>query len=74
VRPRSRGQFRYNECLKELEFFRLIETYTAYQELQMFFGAMAQPNKPIPRVSDKDMASIKGFDQWCFRKPPATHG
>ncbi|MGO8750882.1 MAG: hypothetical protein ACLQNE_33465 [Thermoguttaceae bacterium] len=64
----------YNECLKELEFFRLIDTYTAYQELQMYFGAMAQPNKPIPQVSDKDMISIKGFDKWSFRKPPKSFG
>ncbi|MGD0899843.1 MAG: hypothetical protein ABR915_18575 [Thermoguttaceae bacterium] len=64
----------YNECLKDLEFFRVMDTFTAYQELQMYFGAMAQPNKPIPNVSDKDMISIKGFDKWSFRKPPKAHG
>lgn len=64
----------YNECLKELEFFRVMDTFTAYQELQMYFGAMAQPNKPIPAVSDKDMVSIKGFDEWSFRKPPKSYG
>jgi len=61
----------YNECLKDLEFFKLIDTFTAFQELQMYFGAMAQPNKPIPHISDKDMVSIKGFDKWSFRNPPA---
>ena len=64
----------YNECLKELEFFRLMDTFTAYQELQMYFGAMAQPNRPVPQVSDKDMISIKGFDNWSFRKPPKSFG
>jgi hypothetical protein len=64
----------YNECLKELEFFRIMNTFTAYQELQMYFGAMAQPNKPIPDISDKDMVSIKGFDKWSFRKPPKSLG
>jgi hypothetical protein len=64
----------YNECLKELEFFRRMDTYTAYQELQMYFGAMAQPNRPIPAVSDKDMVSIKGFDKWSFRNPPKSLG
>jgi hypothetical protein len=48
--------------------------YTAYQGLQMYFGAMAQPNRPIPEVSDKDMVSIKGFDKWSFRKPPKSLG
>jgi hypothetical protein len=61
----------YNDFLKELEFFRIMDTFTAYQELQMYFGAMAQPNKPIPEISDKDMVSIKGFDKWSFRKPPS---
>ena len=60
----------HNESLKELDFFRIVDTFTAFQELQMYFGAMAQPNKPIPPVSDKDMVSIKGFDKWSFRKPP----
>ena len=62
----------YNESLKELEFFRIVDTFTAFQEIQMYFGAMAQPNRPIPTVSDKDMVSIKGFDKWSFRKPPKS--
>ncbi len=62
----------YNGCLKELDFFKLIDTYTAFQELQMFLGGIAWPNKPIPHVSDKDMVSIKGFDEWSFRKPPQS--
>ena len=73
-RPYRKYKIVYNDCLKELEFFRLIDTFTAYQELQMYFGAMAQPNKPIPQVSDKDMISIKGFDKWSFRKPPKSLG
>jgi len=64
----------YNECLKELDFFKVIDTDTAFQELQMFMGGMARPNKPIPYVSDKDMVSIKGFNEWSFRKPPRTPG
>lgn len=69
---RHRRQYKivYNDCLKELEFFRIMDTYTAYQEIQMFLGNVAQPNKPIPEIPDKDMVSIKGFDKWSFRKPP----
>ena len=47
-----------------------MDTYTAYQEIQMLLGNLAQPNKPIPEIPDKDMVSIKGFDKWSFRKPP----
>jgi hypothetical protein len=71
-RPPRKYKIVFNECLKELEFFKLIDTYRAYQEVQMYLGAMAQPNKPIPAVSDKDMVSIKGFDKWSFRKLPKS--
>jgi hypothetical protein len=74
VRAARKYRIVYNERLKELEFFRLIDTYTAYQEIQMYFGALAQPNRPIPEVPDKDMVSIKGFDKWSFRKPPKSPG
>lgn len=56
--------------LKELEFYRLFEPFTAFQELAMYFGNIAQPNRPIPTVSDKDLAEAKGFNKHSFRKDP----
>ena len=64
------GKIVYNACLKDLEFFRLFDTYTAFQEIAMFLGGLAVPLKEIPEVPDKIMVGIKGFDQWSFRKPP----
>jgi len=66
----NEGKLVYNGCLKELEFFRIFDTYSAFQEIAMFFGGMAVPVKEIPHVPDKIMAGIKGFDEWSFRKPP----
>jgi len=61
----------YNECLKGFEFFRVFDTYSAYQEITMYMGNLAQPNKPIPEVPDKVMVEAKGFHKkWSFRKPP----
>ena len=60
----------YDGCLKELEFFRLFDSYTAFQEIAMFLGGLAVPQKEIPRVPDKIMVGAKGFDKWSFRKPP----
>ncbi len=60
----------YNASLKELEFFRLFDPYTAFQEISMFLGGLAVPLKEIPQVPDKIMVGIKGFDQWSFRKLP----
>jgi hypothetical protein len=56
--------------LKDFEFYRKIDTYTAFQELAMFWGGLAQPNRPIPDVTDKDMVTAKGFNKWSFRKEP----
>ncbi len=68
-RGRSRGKIVYDACLKDLEFFRLFDTYTAFQEIAVFLGGMAVPLKEIPHVPDKIMVGVKGFDQWSFRKP-----
>jgi len=50
----------YHACLRELEFYRVIEPYTAFQELSMYWGGLAQPSRPIPEVTDKDMVTAKG--------------
>lgn len=59
----------YNGCLKDLEFYRLVDPYTAFQEIQMFLGGLAAPEKPIPQINDKTLAQAKGFDKFSFRKP-----
>lgn len=60
-----------NACLKDYEFFRVFDPYLAFQEVSMFLGNMAMPEKPIPKMSDEDMAFIKGFDKHSFRKDPS---
>ena len=48
-----------------------MDSYTAFQELQMYFGGLAAPIKPIPHISDADMLIAKGFDKkFSFRKDP----
>lgn len=59
-----------NACLKDVEFYRVFDSYAAFQELSMWLGNQAEPRKPIPKLDDVTMAEIKGFDKWSFRKPP----
>lgn len=59
-----------NPKLKEYGFAHLVDPYTAFQEIEMFLGNMAQEGKPIPRPDDDTMRDIKGFDKWSFRKCP----
>lgn len=57
--------------LKDMEFFRQVDPFTAYQEIQMYLmGVLGSSNPVIPEISDTDMRDIKGFDEWSFRKEP----
>lgn len=58
----------YNALLRPVEFFRVFDPYRAYQEISMYMGNMAFPNRPIPHISDEVMAEAKGFDKFSFRK------
>jgi hypothetical protein len=60
----------YNGCLKDMQFYRLVDSYTAFQEIQMYLGGIASPEKPIPQIDDKTLAAAKGFNKWSFRKEP----
>lgn len=63
------GEITWNGSLREHQFVRLFDPYTAFQEISMFMGNLAVPLKPIPEISDKTMAEAKGFDKFSFRKP-----
>jgi len=65
-----RNHLIYNASLKDYEFFRVFDTYTAFQELSMYLGSKAQSEKPIPEIPDKIMVGAKGFNEWSFRKEP----
>lgn len=55
-------------CLKEIEFFRCVSVQETYQEIERWLCNQAPEHKPIPEISDKVMAEIKGFDKYSFRK------
>jgi hypothetical protein len=59
-----------NPCLKEFRFQRIIEPYTAFQEIEMFLGGvLGSIEKEGPEMSDKEKVSSHGMDpKWSFRK------
>ena len=67
------GKITYNAELKPFEFYRVFDSYTAYQEVAMWLSNQAVPIKPIPKISDKIMIEIKGFDKFSFRKAPSKN-
>jgi len=60
-----------NPCLKDYEFFRVAEPYTAYQELDMYIsGVLSKDPNMMVEISDKDRIAQHGFDKFSFRRSP----
>ena len=68
INPNTRQIITLNCNLKLYEFYRLFDAKQAYQELSMYLGGLASPEKDIPFIDDKTMAEAKGFDKFSFRK------
>lgn len=65
-----------NPNLKDIEFYKVKDPITAYQEVYMFMsGVIGAPPKPKEKVDDKIMAASKGHDgPYSFKKPPGKRG
>lgn len=62
------GKVEYNVILKQYGFEKIIDPYTAFQEIYMFLAAKAKPEKVIKEMSNADKVFSKGFDRFSFRK------
>jgi hypothetical protein len=66
---RERGEwFVVDANLKELSFQKVLDPFTAYQELEMWIGGVIGQNPEPAEVSDKVKIQQHGFDEWSFRK------
>lgn len=61
-----------NPVMRDFDFQKIIDPYTAFQELDMFLGGvMANTKDPPSPQSDVEKVSAHGMDpKWSFRKPP----
>lgn len=58
-----------NPNLSLLEFQKVYPPFQAYQKIRVFLGGFAEPEKPLPKISNNDMIEAKGFDlKSSFRK------
>lgn len=60
-----------NPILKEYKFFKIFDTFTAFQEIAMFIsGVLGSNREPELKLTDKDKIIQHGFDtKWSFRNP-----
>lgn len=58
-----------NPVLKEIEFYKKIDSFTAFQELSMFIsGIMGGKSPCMIEISNDDKIAKHGFDKYSFRK------
>lgn len=63
------NQYIYTDCnLARYHFFKVIEAHTAFHTLQSHLCNIARPENPVVTISDKDLATSKGYNRWTFRK------
>jgi hypothetical protein len=66
---RERGDwFVVDPNLKELNFQKVLDPFTAYQELEQWIGGVLGNTEVIPEMADKDKIAAHGFNSWSFRK------
>ena len=54
------------------EFYKVIDAFTAFQEISMFIGGvLGIGEKEIVEIEDKYKIGQHGFDKWSFRKEPS---
>jgi hypothetical protein len=57
-----------NPFLKEIEFFRAVDAFAAFQEISMYLGNQLVKRDRPDEIADKYKISQHGFDNWSFRK------
>lgn len=63
-------KFVLNPKLADVQFFRALSPEQAYQELDMFFGNLAMPERNMVEIEDRYRIPQHGFDSTSFRKGP----
>lgn len=64
-------RLRFNAPMSGVAFYKVLDPYTAFQELDMFIGGiMSREENPMAGISDEDLRDKKGFDKMSFKTPP----
>lgn len=61
----------FNAPLAEYDFVKIIDPYTAFQEISMYrTGVLGTGENEMVTISDEDKRDSKGFDESSFKKAP----
>lgn len=72
-KPDDQVKYLGGPTLGDLEFYRVFDTFRAFQEIHMYLGGvLGVGNPPVPEVSNDDLIQAKGFNlKTSFRKEPS---
>jgi hypothetical protein len=75
--PLGKNQSGWNinsDGLKDIQFYKILDAYTAFQEIEMHIGGvLPRPGNPIVVITDDKVKAEKhGFDKFSFRKMKET--
>lgn len=71
INGRADSVYVANGTLKEYEFFRVLNAFQAYQEIDMFIsGSFTTPDVPMIELTEKDRIAQHGFDKYSFKHKP----
>lgn len=57
-----------NPCLKDIQFYKAVDLFTMFQEIQMYISGVIGVDRMIPvTISDVSMRDKKGFDNLSFK-------
>jgi hypothetical protein len=65
------GHVSVNPKLADVQFFKQLDAWQAFQEISMFLGNLAAPERNTVAIADKYRVAQHGFDEYSFRKPPS---
>jgi len=69
----NNATFIVNALLKKYEFYKVIDAFTAFNEIQMFIGGvLGTGENDIIVIDDKYKIKKHGFDKWSFRREAKT--
>jgi hypothetical protein len=62
-----------NPNLKDFMFMKVMDSFTAFQEIQMYISGVLGVNKDGSEIvmTEKEKVMQHGFDKWSFRKEPS---
>ena len=70
-KPRRKSILIVNPLLKNYEFYKVVDAFSAFTGIQMFIsGVLGTGENDIIIIDDKYKIKKHGFDKWSFRKEP----